>query len=138
MISKLYRSLALPLALGALSVVAVGCSGNEEPTPPPGESRSLEITAEEYKFVPSLITASPGEKLTITLKNNGKMEHSLKFDLPGAEQGLERNIAPGQTGHLTITAPSKVGSYKFYSPVDDDRNKGLLGQLDVHTGTTKR
>jgi plastocyanin len=126
--NKLYRSLALPLALGALTVAA-GCGGGDETPPPTGTSRSLDIVADEYKFTPSLITASPGEVLTITLKNNGKMEHSLKFDLPGGEKGIEPNIAPSETGHLTITAPSKAGSYKFYSPADDDRKKGLEGQL---------
>src|SRR5262249_29387077 len=110
---KFYGSLALPLALGALSVVA-GCSGGTETarTPgTPGGARALEMAAEEYKFSPSLITASPGEELTIALKNKGKMEHGLKFDLPGGEKGLERNIAPGDTGHVTLTAPSKAGSY---------------------------
>ena len=135
MISKLYRSVALPLAFGALCV-AVGCEGKEETTAPGGEARSLEITAEEYKFTPSMITASPGERLTITLKNNGKMAHSIKFDLPGSDKGLEREIAAGQTGHLTFEAPSKVGAYKFYCPVDDHREKGEEGQLEVHTAKT--
>jgi plastocyanin len=136
-ISKLYRSLALPLALGALSL-AVGCGEKEEQTnPPSGQARSLEITAEEHKFTPSTITASPGERLTITLKNNGKMAHSIEFDFPSDDQELEREITAGQTGHLTFSAPSKVGQYKFYCTVDDHRQKGEEGYLEVHTTKTR-
>jgi len=137
-IQKLYRSLSFPLAVGALSMI-VGCSGGEEPETPTGKARSLEITAEESKFTPSQFTASPGEQWTITLNNKGKMEHSIKFDLDGKSPSIDRNVAPGSKGHLTITAPSKTGTYTFYSPVDDDRKKGLEGRLDVQTsGTTHK
>lgn len=141
MIQKLYRSLSFPLAVGALSMI-VGCSSGgsgEEPETPTGKARSVEITAEEYKFTPSQFTASPGEQLTIALNNKGKMEHSIKFELDGKSASIDRDVAPGTTGHLTITAPSKTGTYIFYSPVDNDRKMGMEGRLEVQSsGTTRR
>jgi uncharacterized cupredoxin-like copper-binding protein len=128
MTSKLYRILSLP-ALFSASLAVLGCdaSTNGEPK----EGRAVEIVVEEYKFDPSQITAEPGERLDITVHNKGKIEHSIAFEIPGSKQALERNVVPGQTGHLNITAPSKEGTYLFFSPLDDDRKRGLEGQLTV-------
>jgi plastocyanin len=134
MTSKLYRILSLPAILTA-SLAAFGCGSSDEPQ---GGGRAVEIAVAEYKFTPSQITAEPGEELTITLRNQGKMEHSIEFDVPGSNQALERNVAPGETAHMTLTAPSKTGSYPFFSPLGDDRKRGLEGRLDVTSRGTKR
>lgn len=138
MMSKLYRILSLPVLLSA-SLAVVGC-GSSTPEEHKG-GRSVEIRMEEYKFDPSQITAEPGERLDIAVHNKGKMEHSIEFEVPGSNQALERNVVPGQTGHLSFTAPSKEGTYPFFSPLGDDRKRGLEGQLTVHsragTGTRK-
>jgi plastocyanin len=127
-------------AIFTTSLALVGCGDmKHDDTGTAGSPRTIEITAEEYKFSPSQLTAKPGERLTIALRNNGKMEHSIEFDVPGANEALERNVPPGETGHMSFTAPSKTGTYTFFSPLGDDRKRGLEGRLDVEsTSTTKR
>jgi plastocyanin len=135
MTSKLYRMLSLPAILTA-SLAVFGCGSKKEEN---RGGRSVEIVAEEYRFTPSQITAEPGEELTITLRNQGKMEHSIEFEVPGGNEALERNVPPGETGHMSFTAPSKTGTYPFFSPLGDDRKRGLEGRLDVTSrGTTSR
>lgn len=125
MTSKLYRILSLPALLSA-SLAVIGCGSSTD-----GEPKEVEIRVEEYKFDPSQIIAEPGERLDIAVHNKGKMEHSIEFELPGSKQALERKVAPGQTGHLSFTAPTKEGTYPFFSPLDDDRKRGLEGHLIV-------
>jgi plastocyanin len=135
MTSKLYRILSVP-ALFSVSLAVLGCGGSTKEEP--GEGRSVEIIVEEYKFTPREITVKPGEQITIELRNEGKGEHSIEFDVPGNNQALERNVLPGQTGHLTFTAPSKVGRYPFFSPLSDDRERGIEGQMHVTSEATRR
>lgn len=123
-------------AICAASLAVAGCGHPADKDEDGG--RTIELTAEEYRFSPAQITAEPGERLNIALRNNGKKEHSIEFDVPGENEALERNVAPGDTAHLSFNAPSKAGNYPFFSPLGDDRKRGLEGRLDVTTKQTRR
>ena len=134
MTRKLYRIPSL-FALFLASLAVAGCGPSTEERE---EARSIEIKVEEYKFSPSQITVKPGEELIIELRNEGKKEHSIEFDLPGKKPALERNVPPGQTGHLNFKAPSEPGTYPFFSPTNDDRKLGLEGHLSVTSKPARR
>ena len=126
-------------AICTTSLALAGCGPHPEKGKDGGTGtpRSVDITAEEYRFTPSKITARPGEQLNIALHNKGKMEHSIEFEVPGQNEALERNVPPGETGHMSFTAPSKTGTYTFFSTLGDDRKRGLEGRLDVESTPTK-
>lgn len=127
------------LSICAVQLALAGCGDGGGHDGPP---RSIDITATDERFDPSQIKAHPGEELTITLHNKGKKEHSIEFDLPGlnANEALGRNVPPGKSANMSLKAPSKTGTYNFFSPVGDDRKRGLEGRLDVESTptTTKR
>lgn len=89
------------------------------------------ITAVEHDFDPRMISATPGQKIEITLVNEGEAEHNIEFELPGGEEEFDKNVAPGESSTMTITAPDEAGNYTFYCPVDDHRDQGMEGTLVV-------
>jgi plastocyanin len=94
------------------------------------QTRNIEITATDYHFAPSEIFAKPGDALVITLTNKGQKAHNIRFDLPGGKTQLNSNLAPGQTGTLSFTAPGP-GIYSFDCPVDLHSTMGMKGRLIV-------
>src|SRR5688572_24777452 len=68
-----------------------------------------EITVEtsEYTFSPSTLIAVAGKKLTVTVKNSGKMAHDFSIEELNAKTKL---LQPGQSETITVTPP-KAGMY---------------------------
>jgi plastocyanin len=116
---------------GAWLVAGCGATpGDDDATPTPGPGE-IEIVATEYAFNPATITAAPGERLTILLRNQGTMAHNISFELPDGEVSLPQDVAPGSTGTLEVTAPDDAGNYTFYCPVDNHFLQGMEGTLTV-------
>jgi plastocyanin len=118
-------SVVLGLAIGAAILARP-----DAPAASP-EVREIAIEAKEFGFNPPQFDAEPGQKLSITLVNRGSEPHGMTFELPGGNLALSKPVAAGQRGTLKFSAPKDPGMYRFYSPVADDRTKGMEGQLIV-------
>jgi plastocyanin len=95
-------------------------------------ARSFDVTATDYKFTPALLTVAPGAEVTVTLKNDGTHTHNILFDLGTNDQPtISSNVAAGDSGSVTFTAPAQTGSYVFFCPVDAHRDLGMVGSLKV-------
>lgn len=95
------------------------------------EVLTVTVTAESMAYSPARITAYPGQAIEITLVNKGQEPHNIEFELPSGEVELEENIQPGESARLSLTAPTEVGTYTFYCPVEDHHDKGMEGMLIV-------
>jgi uncharacterized cupredoxin-like copper-binding protein len=86
----------------------------------------------EYKITPATASVAKAGKITITMKNDGTITHSLAVQTPS---GVVRagDIAPGSSATLTVDA-SKAGHYTFYCPIDGHRQMGMQGTLVVGSG----
>ena len=73
-------------------------------------------------FTPTTITVTSGQPVTLTLVNNGKLDHS--FTAP--DLNIEVILPAGTTNQVSFTAP-KAGEYRFYS--------APISEFDVMTGT---
>jgi plastocyanin len=93
------------------------------------EVREIRIVATDYKYDPARITATPGEKLRVTLANQGSEPHNIEFELPSGEVELEHPLEPGQSQTLDVTAPEKPGEYEYYCPVKNHHQLGMKGTL---------
>jgi uncharacterized cupredoxin-like copper-binding protein len=93
---------------------------------------SLTLSETEFKITPKTDTVASAGKVTITVKNNGKIVHALAVQTPA---GVVKtgNIAPGATATLTVDL-AKAGSYTFYCPIDGHRGLGMVGTLTVGGG----
>jgi plastocyanin len=122
------------IALACLSLAAIHCSGNVETgeTGPGEQGRPpIQVRASDTAFTPDRINAAPGETVRIQLVNEGLAPHSIVFDFPGTRAALGNVVEPGGTGEMKFAAPARPGTYEFFSPLQGDRDRGLVGTLVV-------
>jgi uncharacterized cupredoxin-like copper-binding protein len=145
------RRLTLLVPFAMVSVLA-GCgsssssSSSAAPASAPATSTSsaaapsgstgggVTLTETEFKITPSSPTVAKAGKITITVKNSGKVTHALAVQTPS---GVVKTspIAPGATATLTVDV-SKAGKYTFFCPIDGHRNLGMQGTLVVGSGAS--
>jgi len=94
----------------------------------PGAPTTLHIDTDptQLAFVPTSLTA-PAGKITIIMKNDSAIQHSVAIDAPGDVPG--QIVNQGQTS--TTTATLKAGSYTYYCTVPGHRQAGMVGTLTV-------
>jgi len=124
------------IATGALGIA--GCGGDDNETTATtaattgaasGGGQTVNISETEYKLDPSEPTVQAG---TVSFKttNDGSITHNLEVEGPNGEQELEPDLAPGQSGTLTVDL-SQPGKYEFYCPIDSHRERGMEGEITV-------
>jgi uncharacterized cupredoxin-like copper-binding protein len=125
------------MGLGALAIA--GCGGDgDETTPAPSvnaqsaDGQTVNVSETEYKLDPSHPTVRAGV-VSFKATNDGSVDHNLEVEGPEGEQELEQDIAPGESGTLTVDL-SKPGRYQFYCPVGDHRGLGMEGEITVTGG----
>jgi uncharacterized cupredoxin-like copper-binding protein len=124
----------LALSLAAATVVlTTGCGGdNNETTPADGATaggQTVSISETDYKLDPSDPTVQAGT-VSFRVTNDGGVDHNLEVEGPEGEAELERDVAPGESGTLTVDL-STPGGYEFYCPVGDHRDRGMEGEITV-------
>jgi uncharacterized cupredoxin-like copper-binding protein len=120
------------IALAALAIA--GCGGDDNETTPAGGApivggQVVNVSETEYELDPSDPTVEAG---TVSFKatNDGSVDHNLEVEGPEGEEVLEQDLAPGESGTLTVDL-SKPGKYEFYCPVDGHRARGMEGEITV-------
>ena len=101
-----------------------------EPTSVEGDEsqvREITIEAEEYSFSTEGISVKKGEKVRLTLVNNGRMSHDFVVD----DTDIAASLAgPGKSVSVEFTI-EEAGSYTFYCSVGNHRALGMEGTLEV-------
>jgi uncharacterized cupredoxin-like copper-binding protein len=108
-----------------LSACGGGGDGDGDGATPPPAGQTLSVTASEFKFEPSQLTAPAGQDVTISLTNGGTVEHDLVID----EAGLKIHVQPGETATGTVNL--QAGTYTFYCSIPGHREAGMEGTLTV-------
>lgn len=117
--------------VAALGVSACGGTNTNNNGTTPVSGGTVTVVAKEYSFSPKQISAAAGSSITVVLENQGSMDHSLAFELPGGVVGLQAAVSAGSTGQMNLNVPSAQGSYAFYCPIDGHRALGMTGTLVV-------
>lgn len=102
---------------------------NEEQAP--GVDQTHEVVAQNFQYSPNELRVKPDQRIQITLINQGDVQYSIKFDLPEGDQELRSPVPPGRKAGIVFTTPKKKGSYPFYSPLPNQRGRGMTGTLIV-------
>ena len=123
----------------------VGCSANSQP------GVALTINLSEFAYTPSVITVSTGQEVTLTIYNEGAIEHDFVIgkipasniqgnmeshdghmanDMGEMNYDLHVSIPAGESAILKFT-PTEAGTYEFLCTVAGHKEAGMTGVLIV-------
>ena len=137
------RMLAAFLTLAALALGACGESRKEgggttgttekEPTQQPSGPAvaTIKVSETEFKLDPSDPKVAKSGVIAFEATNDGQVDHALEVEGPDGEVEAEP-FAPGESQTIKIDLPP--GSYEWYCPVDDHKDKGMKGEIQVAGG----
>jgi plastocyanin len=133
--STRFRRLAI--ALGAIVVVLTACGGggsggtkiagrsaNDHGSQDVTGMTSLQINEKNFYFQPTVLKGTPGQHLTLTLKNSSGTDHNFTLDA----QHVNKDINAGQTETVSVTFPSS-GIVSFFCAFHE--HEGMAGGLQV-------
>jgi uncharacterized cupredoxin-like copper-binding protein len=148
------RARLVVLAAAALAIAAVpvaGCGGDDDDDEPEaaattttteteaggggeepsggGRGETLDVSLVDFRIEPPNPTVQAG-MVTFNVSNDGEAPHNLEVEGPTGEAELEQDLAPGESGELTVDL-SEPGTYEWYCPVGNHRDLGMEGELTV-------
>ena len=137
--STTVRRLIVALVLGALLIAGCGgdSKGSASSAPPVSlsgttnnhgtktASGSMEVELDDFYFGPTFIKATPGQKITIELSNEGSTDHTFTSTDLGS---VDEQLAKGTKKTITITAPAS-GSALFFCRFH--RGSGMQGAVFI-------
>jgi plastocyanin len=94
------------------------------------KSASVEIEADDYYFEPTFLKVQPGEKVSITLENEGNATHTFTSD----SLNIDKTVAPGKSAKVTVTVPTAGTAFEFHC--DFHQSMGMQGAFYTKPGGT--
>jgi plastocyanin len=85
---------------------------------------SVEVEMDDFYFGPTVLTGTPGQKLTIELKNESKAGTLHNFSL--SEQSIDQDVQADQSAEVTVTFPQS-GFLEFFCKYH--KSSGMVGEL---------
>jgi plastocyanin len=73
------------------------------------ENDELELELDDNYFAPTFIRGTPGEKVTVKLRNEGNATHSFTSDA----LGVDEELGPDDSSSVTVTLPQE-GAVEFH------------------------
>jgi plastocyanin len=132
--------LALGLGVGGVGIAPAGAKSSK-PVTVDGKvnvkgtkdisskkSASLEIEADDYYFEPTFVKVQPGEKVRITLENEGSAAHTFTSD----SLSIDQDVAAGKKVKFTVTVPSDGTAFAFHC--DFHQSMGMQGAFFTKAG----
>ena len=109
------RRFAIALAAVALVGVAAGCGGDEDEgavTTTGDQTQAermdvkgedlVEVTQNDFFFKPAILEGTPGQTVTIDLKNESAAAHTFTIEGP---LPVDEEVQPGDVGQVRVTFP---------------------------------
>jgi uncharacterized cupredoxin-like copper-binding protein len=121
------------------------CASPSQPAPP----QQATLIGSEFSFSPNTINLQVGQRVDLTIKNAGALDHDLKSEIPlsgltylaadNAKDEEATNIANGvfdvdyNTGTVAQVSfvPSKAGVYQFFCDLPAHKESGMVGTFVV-------
>ncbi|MGI8730885.1 MAG: hypothetical protein ACR2LK_13015 [Solirubrobacteraceae bacterium] len=127
--------------LVVLALVIAGCGEQRDqaarttPTPletmlttPPAAVATVAVSLTEYSLTPSDPRVRRAGLIAFVATNDGQRRHALRVDGPAGEATSE-TLAPGERTTIVLKLPP--GTYKWYGPLGDDEERGMVGRVRV-------
>jgi plastocyanin len=143
------------ILLGVMALVAVGCGGSSstsasgsgsetggngsQPVSLPGQTNNkgtksptgnaIDVEMDDFYFQPTFIQGTPGQTLTLHLKNEGKNAHTFT----SAALNVDKTLQPDQSMDVQVTLPQS-GATEFHC--NFHQGMGMQGAFFFKTGDT--
>jgi len=143
------------ILLGVMATVAVGCGGGgstatsssssqssgnaSQPVSLPGQTNNkgtksatgndIEVELDDFYFNPTFIQGTPGQTLTVHLKNEGKNAHTFT----STALNVDKTLQPDQTMDVQVMLP-QAGATAFHCSFH--QGQGMQGAFFFKTGDT--
>jgi plastocyanin len=140
------------ILIGAAALVTVGCgSGSSsttasasngsgtQPVSLPGTTNDhgtkspsgneIEVEMDDFYFNPTFVKGTPGQTLTVHLKNEGKNAHTFT----SSALGVDKTVQPEQTADVQVTLPQS-GASEYHCSFH--QGSGMQGAFFFNTGDT--
>jgi len=95
---------------------------------------TVRLDAEDFVFLPPKLFLPPGKEVMFVLTNKGDNNHSIHFEFPYGDVALGKVVQPGKKDSLTLKIPEEEGTYLFYCPQGQHREKAMRGEIIVEQG----
>jgi uncharacterized cupredoxin-like copper-binding protein len=118
------------MLMGSLMVMAAACA----PAQPAAAAKStapaqeVTITATEMAFSPPTLEVKAGQPVTLTVKNNGVLEHNWQTVI--GNETIVVAAQPKQSASRAFT-PQTAGAYKIICNVPGHEQAGMVATLVV-------
>lgn len=94
--------------------------GTKDVTGMPG----VQIEADNFYFEPSIVKGSPGQRLTVTVKNVSSTEHTFTVTSPN----VNKELGAGKSATVSLTLPAS-GTISFFC--EYHKALGMAGGLQA-------
>ena len=96
--------------------------------PGPPRGTLVNVVEREYRLEPARVHVARGGLVDLRVRNEGRLPHALLLE---TSLGKIRTgqIQPGRSAEIRLRLRS--GVYRWYSPSDRDRRRGMQGELLV-------
>ena len=122
------------IAMAAMGLLLSACGA---------QTAEVEVTMTDFAFDPAEISVPAGAEVTLTMTNDGSVEHNWVL----MEQGytaeppfndedqqnvlFEASVPADETETVTFTAPSEAGTYQVVCSIPGHLEAGMIGSLTV-------
>ena len=93
-----------------------------------GETGKVEVELYDDYFEPTILKGTPGQTITLELKNEGDRPHTLTI----SEKGIDQEVQPGDEAEADVTFPDS-GELVFVCRFHE--SNGMVGELQVSGGS---
>jgi plastocyanin len=127
-------SLAALAAAAALALAA--CGDDEEEATSPSDSgeepaATVDVSEVDFAIEPENATVDESGLIEFAVTNDGETAHALEIESE-PEEAVSDTIESGDS--TTFTAELDPGEYKWYCPIGDHEQRGMVGTLTVGGG----
>jgi plastocyanin len=126
----------LGLVVGGIALLLTACGGGGGKTKIAGLSAndkgakdvtgmtSLVVEADNFYFKPTVLKGTPGQRLTLTIKNETGTDHNFTVQ----SQNVNKDVNSKKDETVSVTLPSS-GTVSFFC--EYHKNKGMAGGLQA-------
>ena len=95
-------------------------------------SREIVIAMNEFAFLPDTIEVSPGERVRLTLKNIGRVDHEFAPDQRARAFGVPHiHLGHSESASRDWTAPAKADELQIVCGLPGHREAGMVARIIV-------